>query len=199
MTLSFCQPFPVIVFWTHYMCQTSKGQERMQHPCQTPTQLFSYYLNQLWCSLTWHARCFGFCAVHMETFTCSLLLFFAMNPLRGKIRMTVAIPARADGPRCCTESKPCEGRLSSFACEWQLNYISTYLPEKEEAEANLNRSQPDCVEIHHKVHELLSVCWDQIHNLAHSASPPGSAVYHQRLQWQKKKAFQPVAGSMWLV
>lgn len=59
--------------------------------------------------------------------------------------------------------------------------ISTYLPEEEETKSNFNRSQPDSVEVHHKVHELLSVCRDQIDNLAHSASPPGRAVYHQRL------------------
>lgn len=32
--------------------------------------------------------------------TCSLLLFLAINPLRGNMRMTVAIPASADGPSC---------------------------------------------------------------------------------------------------
>lgn len=40
-------------------------------------------------------------SVLKDFFTCNLLLFFAMIPLSGKIRMTVAIPAKADGPRCC--------------------------------------------------------------------------------------------------
>lgn len=65
--------------------------------------------------------------------------------------------------------------------EGQWKNIWTYLPEEEETKRNFNGSQPDGVEVHHKVHELLSVRRNQIHNLAHSASPSGRAVYHQRL------------------
>lgn len=67
------------------------------------------------------------------------------------------------------------------SCENTTFTTSTYLPEEEETKSDFDRSQPDSVEVHHKVHELLSVCRNQIHNLAHSASPPGRAVYHQRL------------------
>lgn len=56
---------------------------------------------------------------------------------------------------------------------------ASYLPEEEETERNLDGSQPDSIEIHHKIHQLLSVCRNQIHDLAHGASPPSSAVYHQ--------------------
>lgn len=105
----YCPPFPVIVFQACYMDQTSKGQGRMHHPGQTPTQLFSHYLNQLWYpwpdvpdvwttgTKVWR--------IPVTAFTCSLLLFFAMNPLSGKMRMTVAIPARADGPSCWEKEK----------------------------------------------------------------------------------------------
>lgn len=56
---------------------------------------------------------------------------------------------------------------------------ASYLPEEEEAQHNFDGSQPDSIEIHHKIHQLLSVCRNQIHDLAHGASPPSSAVYHQ--------------------
>ena len=81
----------------------------------------------------------------------------------------------------------CQGLFSWNAVVLRKHYISTYLPEEEETESNLDGSQPDSVEVNHKVHELLSVCWNQIHNLAHSASPPGCAVYHQRLDWQQRR------------
>lgn len=56
---------------------------------------------------------------------------------------------------------------------------TSYLPEEEETKNNFDGSQPDRVEIHHEIHELLSVGRNQIHDLAHGASPPRSAVYHQ--------------------
>lgn len=56
---------------------------------------------------------------------------------------------------------------------------ASYLPEEEETKSNFDGSQPDGVEIHHEIHELLSVGRNQIHDLAHGASPPRSAVYHQ--------------------
>lgn len=65
--------------------------------------------------------------------------------------------------------------------------VSTYLPQEKETKGNFNRSQPDSVEVHHKVHELLGVCWDQIHNLAHGAGPSGGIVYHQRLYSKQKR------------
>lgn len=64
---------------------------------------------------------------------------------------------------------------------WENCKSASYLPEEEETKSNFNGSQPDCIEIHDKIHELLSVGRNQIHNLAHGASPPSSAVYHQWL------------------
>lgn len=181
-------PFPVIVFWTHYMGQTSKGQERMQHPCQTPTQRFSHYLNQLWCSLTCHARCFGYCVLH----TWGLLpaaCFFSLQWIRWAEKSEwqwQSLPERT-GQDAAQRANRVKGDSAYLYASEKLKSISTYLPEKEETKSNLNGSQPDGVEIHHKVHELLRVCWDQIDNLPHGASPPGSAVYHQRLHWHKER------------
>lgn len=132
---SYCPPFPLIVFQTCYMRQTSKGQERMYHPGQTPTRLFSHYLNQLW--HPWpnmpDVRATGVKVwrIPVTAFTCSLLLFFAMNPLSGKMRMTVAIPAKADGPRCWIKQRIVS---RAFWFKWaplRKHYILTYLPEEE--------------------------------------------------------------------
>lgn len=57
----------------------------------------------------------------------------------------------------------------------------TDLPEKEEAEGNLDGSEPHGVKVHDKIHELLGVRRDQIHNLSYCTLPPCCAVYHQRL------------------
>lgn len=61
-----------------------------------------------------------------------------------------------------------------------------HLPEKEEAEGDLDGSKPHSIEVHDKIHELLSIGWDQIHNLSYRTRPPRRTVYHQRLQIDKK-------------
>lgn len=69
----------------------------------------------------------------------------------------------------------CTGDGQATFCK---HFLLIYLPKEEQTKSNFNRSQPDCVEIHHKVHEFLSVGGDQIDNFTHSASPSGGAVYH---------------------
>lgn len=172
----------------------------MYHPGQTPTRLFSHYLNQLrhpWPNTpdvsatgakalkdSWDGR-----YLQLAPFLCdesvewkneddsgnSCQSWRAKMLNKRKDRIALKRPLRK--PHLCMNGRHCK----------QKCYISAYLPEEEETEHNLNRSQPDSVEVHHKVHELLGVCWNQIHNLAHGASPPGSAVYHQRLDWQQKR------------
>lgn len=46
--------------------------------------------------------------------TWSLLLILAMNPFKGKMRITMAIPANADGPRCCTGVRGMKSKRNEF-------------------------------------------------------------------------------------
>lgn len=62
-------------------------------------------------------------AVEVPELTWSLLLTLAMNPLRGKITTTVAIPASADGPRSYQSVKlepSVTCTTASHWCQWLL-------------------------------------------------------------------------------
>lgn len=142
-------------------------------------------------SLTWRARCQGYWSESVKDSCNGLYLqlasFLRYDSVEWKDEDDSGDPSQSRRPEMLKERDCCQGLFSWNAVVLRKHYISTYLPEEEETESNLDGSQPDSVEVNHKVHELLSVCWNQIHNLAHSASPPGCAVYHQRLDWQQRR------------
>lgn len=199
---SYCPPFPVIVFQTCYMRQTSKGQRRMYHPGQTPTRLFSHYLNQLWHLWPSAPDVRGPAAVGAEDsvhglylqlapFLCDESIERENKDDRGdacQSRRAQMLKKKRKIKFCqvLVRNKDTSLRHSCPIHECKVVLFVTNLPEEEKTKGDLDGSQPDSIKVDHKVHEFLSVCWNQIHNLAHGARPPGRAVYHQRLQWQQK-------------
>lgn len=91
---SFLPLFLKGVVWSWHQRDDRECTILTKHPLS-----FHRHASQLWhlhptCQMTGHR------AAHSFFRTCSLLLFLAMNPLSGKMKMTVAIPASADGPSC---------------------------------------------------------------------------------------------------
>lgn len=66
-------------------------------------------------------------------------------------------------------------------------HSATYLPQEEETESDFYGGQPDCVKVYHEIHQLLSVCGDQVDNFAHRARPSRRTVDDQGLQAKKQK------------
>lgn len=151
---------------------------------------FHRHLNQLWhldpaCQMTGHRSPYSFFV--------PVVCFFSWRWIHwaGKWKWRWrSPPAPTARVAKWTEREWRQGLWTWWMNGQQVNRKSaSYLPEEEEAEHNFDGSQPDSIEIHHKIHQLLSVCRNQIHDLAHGASPPSSAVYHQWLYpKQKKKA-----------
>lgn len=57
-----------------------------------------------------------------------------------------------------------------------------YLPQEVEAKCNLHRSDPQAVEINYKVHEPLSVSWNQGNDFSQSALLSSYTADQQTLQ-----------------
>lgn len=111
--------------------------------------------------------------------------FLGNQPIEGEYENDGGDPRQRWRPQLLYEKS--ENAVKRMNGRWENCKSTSYLPEEEETKSNFNGCQPDGIEIHHKIHELLSVGRNQIHNLAHGASPPCSAVYHQWLYPKQKR------------